>query len=73
MLFNNLSLKSLMIFVLGGKLVIGLLHDAKICSDSNLDKINNHEITGDYCRERNNTPLNQIQSGMGDIFIKLEI
>ena len=30
-----------------------------------------HLLTGLFCEFRNNTPDEQLQSGMGDIFIKL--
>ncbi len=53
------------------RLVIGLFHEAKFCSNSEIDKINNHQVTGSFCEFRNNTPLDQLQSGMGDIFIKM--
>ena len=54
-----------------GKLVIGVLHNAKECSDDDKNKIDDHEITGKKCRERNNTKLEDLNYGMGDIFIKL--
>ena len=34
-------------------------------------KIENHQVTGLFCEFRNNKPLENLQSGMGDIFIKL--
>ena len=37
----------------------------------NVNAIDRHQVTGRYCTLRNNTPLDQLQSGMGDIFIKL--
>ena len=33
--------------------------------------INSHQVTGKFCELRNNTPLDPLKSGMGDIFIKL--
>ena len=36
-----------------------------------LDSIDNHQVTGLFCEFRNNTPDDQLQSGMGDIYIKL--
>ena len=54
-----------------GKLIIGLLYDAKYCQPSDLRKIYSNSITGRLCPIRNNTPLSEISSGMGDIFIKL--
>ena len=52
-------------------LVIGLLHESYKCSNEDINFIDNHEITGSRCKERNNTPLEQLNYGMGDIFIKL--
>ncbi len=36
-----------------------------------LRKIYANRITGRQCSIRNRTPLDQIQSGMGDVFINL--
>ena len=36
-----------------------------------IDFVKNHPITGRYCELRNNTPIENLQTGMGDIFIKL--
>ena len=33
--------------------------------------VKSHQITGQYCELRNNTPLEKLDAGMGDIFIKL--
>ena len=33
--------------------------------------IDSHEVTGQYCELRNNAPLEEVQGGMGDIFIRL--
>ena len=59
------------VFVHNNKLIIGMLHDAKICKEDDIKKINSHKITGKKCSERNNTPIEELNSGMGDIFIKL--
>jgi len=56
---------------LNNRLVIGLFHEAKLCNKSEIVKIDNHQVTGLFCEFRNNTPLEDLQSGMGDIFIKL--
>ena len=56
---------------LNGRLVIGVFHDAKPCSQTDISKIDADQVTGQYCSIRNNTPLNDLQTGMGDIFIKL--
>ena len=54
-----------------GKLIIGILHEAKYCEPSDLRKISANKITGRFCPIRNRTPINELRSGMGDIFIKL--
>ena len=56
---------------LNNRLVIGLFHEAKLCNKSEIIKIDNHQVTGLFCEFRNNKPLEDLQSGMGDIFIKL--
>ena len=53
------------------KLIIGILHEAKFCEPSDLRKISANKITGRFCPIRNRTPINELRSGMGDIFIKL--
>ena len=53
------------------KLIIGILHKAKFCEPSDLRKISANKITGRFCPIRNRTPINELRSGMGDIFIKL--
>ena len=53
------------------KLIIGILHEAKFCEPSDLRKISANKITGRFCPIRNSTPINELTSGMGDIFIKL--
>ena len=53
------------------KLIIGILHEAKFCEPSDLRKISANKITGRFCPIRNRTPINELSSGMGDIFIKL--
>ena len=53
------------------KLIIGILHEAKLCEPSDLRKISANKITGRFCPIRNRTPINELTSGMGDIFIKL--
>ena len=68
---NGNDLDTKQVSVVDGKLVIGLLHKAKTCTQYNVNAIDRHQVTGRYCTLRNNTPLDQLQSGMGDIFIKL--
>ena len=59
------------VVVIDNRLVIGLFHNASKCNAQSISTINNHEITGSYCEIRNNTPLNEVQGGMGNIFIKM--
>ena len=68
---NGEKLDTKQVSVIDDKLVIGLLHNAKTCTQYNVNAIERHQVTGRYCNLRNNTPLDQLQSGMGDIFIKL--
>ena len=53
------------------KLVIGVLHNAKICDVYDIDYIKNDQITGPMCEARNSMPLEELNFGMGDIFIRL--
>ena len=41
------------------------------CNEQNINYIAKNEVTGEYCDIRNNKPVESLQSGMGDIFIKL--
>jgi len=68
---NGRKLARDQVVVLNNRLVIGLFHDAKFCNKSDIYKINNDQLTGQFCLLRNSTPLNKLKSGMGDIFIKL--
>ena len=54
-----------------GRLIIGILHDAKICNTNEKDLIKNNNLTGERCNQRNSMPVEQLNYGMGDIFIKL--
>ena len=54
-----------------GRIVIGLLHNGKNCEKDEIDFVKSHQVTGRYCELRNNTPLENLDAGMGDIFIKL--
>jgi len=58
-------------YSIDGKLVIGLIHNAKTCNEYDIDYINNHEITGPMCEYRNSMPTEELNFGMGDIFINL--
>ena len=66
---NNLN--SDYTYSIDGKLVIGIMHNAKVCNKYDLDYINNHEITGPMCEIRNSMPTEELNFGMGDIFINL--
>ena len=48
-----------------------MLHEAKYCDPSDFRKISANKITGQFCPYRNNTPIDELKSGMGDVFIKL--
>lgn len=60
-------------FAPSGRLIKGILHNGRICSESEFKKIDEHKITGDYCRERNSTDPEDLQGGMGDIFVQLSL
>ena len=68
---NGNQLDKSQVSVIENKLVIGYLHESRPCQNTDLDYINEHEVTGKFCAFRNNTPLHELKSGMGDIFIKL--
>ena len=68
---NGNQLDKTQVSVIENKLVIGYLHESRPCQNTDLDYINEHEVTGKFCAFRNNTPLDELKSGMGDIFIKL--
>ena len=59
------------VYNLNDRIVIGLLHDGRSCNKDEIDYVKNHQVTGRYCELRNNTPLENLDAGMGDIFIKL--
>ena len=59
------------VYNLNDRIVIGLLHDGRSCNKDEIDYIKSHQVTGRYCELRNNTPLENLDAGMGDIFIKL--
>ena len=69
--FTGENLSKDQIVEIDNRLVIGLFHEGKLCNNSEIAKIDSHQVTGEFCEFRNNTPLDQLQSGMGDIFIKL--
>ncbi len=59
------------VVLIDNRLVIGILHNASKCNEQSIVAINKDEYTGTYCELRNNAPLEQVQGGMGDIFIKM--
>tara|TARA_Y100000768_G_scaffold319567_1_gene255237 strand:- start:277 stop:597 length:321 start_codon:yes stop_codon:yes gene_type:complete len=59
------------VYNLNDKIVIGLLHDGRSCNKDEINYVKTHKVTGRYCELRNNTPLENLEAGMGDIFIKL--
>tara|TARA_Y100001970_G_scaffold126492_1_gene156451 strand:- start:92 stop:781 length:690 start_codon:yes stop_codon:yes gene_type:complete len=65
------KINSKQVYTLNDRIVIGLLHNGRICKNNDIDLVKNHEVTGRYCEIRNNTPLEELNAGMGDIFIKL--
>tara|TARA_Y100000741_G_C18110063_1_gene500513 strand:- start:421 stop:765 length:345 start_codon:yes stop_codon:yes gene_type:complete len=68
---NDDKINSKQVVSLDDRIVIGLLHNGKSCKKDEIDFVKNHPITGRYCKLRNNTPIENLQTGMGDIFIKL--
>ena len=68
---NKQRLNSDEVFTVEGKLVIGLLYNSKKCEKADLNKINTNEITGKFCAFKNDIPLEEMNIGMGDIFIKM--
>ena len=59
------------VYNLNGRIVIGLLHKGRDCNKEEIDFVKSHQVTGKFCELRNNTPLESLKAGMGDIFIKL--
>ena len=59
------------VYNLNGRIVIGLLHEGRSCKKEEIDFVKTHQVTGRFCELRNNTPLDSLKTGMGDIFIKL--
>ena len=68
---NKQRLNSDEVFTVDGKLVIGLLYNSKKCQKADINKINTNEITGKFCAFKNDIPLEEMNIGMGDIFIKM--
>ena len=59
------------VYNLNNRIVIGLLHEGRTCKKEEIDFVKSHQVTGRFCELRNNTPLENLKTGMGDIFIKL--
>ena len=59
------------VYKLNNRIVIGLLHNGKSCNNYDINLVKSHQVTGQYCKLRNKTPLDELDAGMGDIFIKL--
>ena len=68
---NGEKINNDQVYNLNGRIVIGLLHKGRKCKKNDIDSVKNHSITGRFCELRNNTPLENLEAGMGDIFIKL--
>ena len=68
---NGKVLDNNQVISIDNRLVIGLLHNSSKCNEQSIAAIDKDEYTGAYCELRNNAPLEQVQGGMGDIFIKM--
>ena len=68
---NGKKINSNQVYNLDNRIVIGLLHNGRLCKKDDINLVKSHQITGQYCELRNNTPLEKLDAGMGDIFIKL--
>jgi len=68
---KNDKLDKEQVFTVGGDLVIGLLHNASECTTDQLVSIASNEMTGAMCEFRNSQPIEEVQGGMGDIFIQM--
>jgi len=68
---NGSKINENRVYGIRNMVVVGVLHDAAVCTDSQLLSVQNDIVTGEYCRLRNNAPLSAVKQGMGDIFIKL--
>ena len=68
---NGQKLNKEEVHVVDSKLVIGILYEAKKCQKIDIKKIESNEITGKFCAFKNDIPLDEMNIGMGDIFIKM--
>ena len=58
------------VFIVDGKLAIGLFYEAKKCQKADIKKIEANEITGRFCAFKNDIPLEEMNIGMGDILLR---
>ena len=68
---NGDKINDQQVYSINDRIVIGLLHNGKSCKKNEIDFVKSHKVTGKYCELRNNTPIENLNAGMGDIFIKL--
>ena len=68
---NGQKLNKEEVHVVDSKLVIGILYEAKKCQKTDIKQIESNEITGKFCAFKNDIPLEEMNIGMGDIFIKM--
>ena len=68
---KNNKLDTDQVFTIDGDLVIGLLHNASECTNEQIASIASNEMTGAMCEIRNNQPIEEVEGGMGDIFIQM--
>ena len=68
---NGEKINNAQVYNLNVRIVIGLLHKGRKCKKEDIEYVKNHQVTGRFCELRNNTPLENLEAGMGDIFIKL--
>ncbi len=59
------------VYSFNNMIVVGLLHDGFQCTLEQVAWIGLHRITGGQCSLRNTTPMDKLEAGMGDIFLKL--
>ena len=68
---DGVKINNNQVYSLNGRIVNGLLHNGRSCRKDDIDFDKTHQVTGRLCELRNNTPLENLEGGMGDIFIKL--
>ena len=57
-----------------GRLIFAILHNAKVCSSDEINKISKCLIKNEKtCKDRLNTKPDDLVGGMGDIFVKLSL